>query len=169
MSVIIRHPVTDKQLTVANNEFFPDIDVSSVRREYTIDDRTDDQELIRIIQSNLMRVNDDLNAWVCDKLAQGYNTLEAVPAAQLGDDSVLSLSYQQAVCYGVKADVMRAKLDYDLTAKGDQEADEREDKAMHYTAEATRALRRLLGRGHISVKRIKTKNNKNSPLDSLVR
>lgn len=169
MSVVIRHPTTDKQLIVANNTFFPDIDVNSVRREYTIDDRTDDQELIRIIQSNLMRVNGDLKVWVRDKISQGYDTLESVPADPLGNDSVLILSYQHAVCYGVKADVMRGKLDYDLTAKGDQEADEREDKAMHYTAESTRALRRLLGRGHISVKRIKTKNNKNNPLDSLVR
>ena len=169
MSVVIRHPTTDSDLTVGNNGFFPDIEVTAVRREYNLDVRTDDDELIRIIQSNLMRVNQDLNQWVCTQLSLGYDTLEAVPAAMLGNESVHSLSYQQAVCYGVKADVMRAKLDYDLTAKGDQEAEEREDKAMHYTAESTRALRRLLGRGHISVKRIKTKNNNNSPLDNLVR
>ena len=173
MSVSIVHPTSTEAITVENNRFFPNIVLGTVRADYGINDRTDDAELTRITKSNLIRVNSDLSQWVKQKIALGYETLAEVPpddsSAVLGDESIHEINYLQAVCYGIKADVIRAKLDYDLTAKGDQEAEEREDKAMHYTAESTRALRSLLGRGHIRVRRIKTKNNNNSPLDNLLR
>ena len=169
MSVSIVHPTSEADITVENNDFFPDIDLATVRKEYGINDRTDDAELSRITESNLIRINTDLDDWVCLQITQGYLNLSAVPSAVLGERSVHEINYLHAVCYGIKADVIRAKLDYDLTAKGDQEACEREDKAMHYTAESTRALRSLLGRGHIRVRRIKTKNNNKSPLDNLLR
>ena len=169
MSVSIVHPTSAEEVTVENSGFFPDISLATVRKEYGINDRTDDDELRRITESNLIRVNTDLNDWVCQQIQLGYLDLSTVPSAVLGERSVNEINYLHAVCYGIKADVIRAKLDYDLTAKGDQEAEEREDKAMHYTAESTRALRSLLGRGHIRVRRIKTKNNNNSPLDNLLR
>lgn len=169
MPAVIRHPTTASDRVVGNNGFFPDISLTDLRQQYDINDRTEAAELIRIVESNLMRVNDDLNHWVCQQQRKGYQVLSEVPAGRLGERSVHEICYLQAVSYGVKADVIRAKLDYDLTEKGDQEAAEREDKAMHYSAESSRALRKLLGRGHIRVRRITTKKNNNSPLHYLTR
>ncbi len=169
MVAIVPHPTSNNDTLVGNNGFFPDISVTDLRQQYNINDRTEAAELIRIVESNLMRINDDLNKWVCQQQRKGYQALSEVPADTLGERSVHEICYLQAVSYGVKADVIRAKLDYDLSQKGDQEADEREDKAMHYSAESSRALRKLLGRGHIRVRRITTKKNNNSPLDNLTR
>lgn len=157
MPAVVRHPSNEEKAEITNDGFFPTIELSELRKQYGVDDRVAGDELKRLLEGQIMRVNESLADWSCTQIRKGYATLDEVPAAQVAEVSTLVLSYGQAIGYGVKASVIRNNLNYDLTRTGEGEAKEKEDQAQYFAAEAQRALRRILGRKPVRVKRIVSK------------
>lgn len=162
MPAIIKHPQSDSDITVSNNGFFPDLRLDQLKTDYNIDDRSDVEIIERLIQANMITVNDDLQAWACEQMRKGYAYLHHVPAEHYGDKSKLIIYYEQAVFARCKADILRNHANYDLTKKGAEELDKREQNSLWYVSESTSAVRKILGRATIRVKRIKPKNNNKS-------
>lgn len=159
MAVIVRHPTEQTDIVVSNNGFFPDLSLDQFKADYNIDDRSDPEIVQRIIQANMITVNDDLQVYSCTQVRKGHTDLLSVPAEHYGDTSKLIIYYKQAVFARCKADILRNHATYDLTKRGSSELEQRESNALWYVSESISALRKILGRPTIRVRRVKPKNN----------
>ena len=156
MAAIVKHPSSQTETTVSNDGFFPDLSIDKLKTAYRIDDKVPLDTLLTLIKSNMLVINSDqqLAKWVCAKTSMGYLSLEAVPAPQLGDESAHLINYRTAVFARVKADVLLEFGDQTLTQSGEAEYANRAQQAAHYINESITALRRLLGKSGIRVRRI---------------
>lgn len=160
MPAIVKHPEIQTDDVITNLPFFPDINVQEMANYCQIDKRMDADVFKEIILTNLIRVNDDLKAWKKQKQCLAFDSLATVKQEgddEYGDKTKYQISYDQAVKYGIKADVLRHFLNYDLTKIGESEAEEKEDQATWYAGQSTHAVRRIVGKNTVRVKRIKPK------------
>lgn len=156
MAAIVKHPNSQTDTTVSNDGFFPDLSVDALKTAYRIDDKVPQETLLTLLQSNMLAINSDqrLLKWVCAQNQKGYLSLADVPAPPLGDMSAHLINYRTAVFARVKADVLLEFGDKTLTQGGEAEYSNRAQQAAHYINESITALRRLLGKSGIRVRRI---------------
>jgi len=95
--------------TIANDGFFPDIDMAAMRLDGTV---TDARLRLAIVAAMLF-VNRALTVW---RAAQSASTLATVSATQIDGDSRLLALYRRAVYCTAKADLIERYRDYDSTA-----------------------------------------------------
>lgn len=159
MAAIVKHPATPTSTILINDGFCPDISVDDFVKIYRIDDRVPPETLLSLIQNNTLLINSDRKFadWVCQQTAKGYLSLADVPAQQLNDESAHLINYRTAVFARVKADILLEFGDQTLTKDGEAEYANRANQAAHYINESITALRRLLGKSGIRVRRIKAK------------
>jgi hypothetical protein len=159
MAAIVKHPTTPTGSTLINDGFCPDLSVDDLKKAYRIDDRVPPETLLSLIQNNTLVINSDRQfaAWVCQQIAKGYLSLEAVPSAQLGQESAHLINYRTAVFARVKADVLLEFGDQTLTQHGEADYANRVQQSAHYINESITAFRRVLGKGGIRVRRITAK------------
>jgi hypothetical protein len=161
MAAIVKHPTTNPETSIQNDGFCPDLSVGDFMRAYRIDDRVPQETLLTLIQNNTLVINTDRKFadWVCQQTNKGYLSLGDVPAQQLGDTSAHLINYRTAVFARVKADILLEFGDQTLTSDGESEYANRAAQAAHYINESITALRRILGKSGIRVRRITAKPN----------
>lgn len=156
MAAIVKHPQTSTKTNILNDGFCPDLSVDDFKKAYRVDDKVPTETLCSMIQNNVLVINSDRKFadWVCQQIGLGYRSLGEVPAQQLGDTSAHHLNYRTAVFARVKADLLREFGDLTLTKTGEVDYENREQQANHYINESITALRRILGKSGIRVRRI---------------
>jgi len=105
-----------EQNRISNDGFFPDVDLSVMRDKTRIDGTVTDERLIDATVAAIIHVNDQLGSYRQAQVAAGYAALEAVPAAQVNQMSVLIAHYFRAVYCTAKADLIERYSDYDTAA-----------------------------------------------------
>jgi len=151
MSFVARPPASEieqppaEETPVVNDCFFPDIDPASVRDAARIPTSITPARLRAAILAAIMTVEIDLRAFAAASIAAGHATLAAVPAPQLGGESVQSVRYQRAVALYAKAELIERHSDFDTTAAGGAEGNDAASAISSLRRDAMHAVRDMLG------------------------
>jgi len=113
--------------TVANDGFFPDIDLAHARDTLRLDGTVTDARLAHAITGALLELANDLAGWKAAQQALGYETLAAVPGDQIAGKTRQAHAYLRAVYCLVKADLIERMADYDATGAGQKRSDRQEE------------------------------------------
>jgi len=114
---------TPAPATLANDGWFPDIELAELREETRLDGTVTDTRLRAAALDAMASCNAELGAWQAQKLAAGFTDLASVPAPQLGGRSTHVIRYRRAVFNLVRADLNEQYRGYDSTKSGGQEAE----------------------------------------------
>jgi hypothetical protein len=139
---------------VKNDGFFPDVDLSDVRRVVRLDGTVSNDRLLESIVVAMALTNRDLADWKQAQIDAGYTSLDLVPAAQINEASVLLSHYKRAVYYAARADLIERYRDFDTTGAGDRLADELADSISDARRNARWAVLDIVGRAHLTVELI---------------
>lgn len=144
----------EAETTVKNDGFFPDIEPAAIRAAVRITSQVPPARLRAAILGAIMAAEEDLRAWSADRRQEGFATLDAVPAPELDGKSLQVVRYHRAVELLTKAEVVERYRDFDTTGAGDRKADDLEPSAAELRADATAAIRSMLGRTKTTVELI---------------
>jgi len=108
---------------IANDGFFPDIQLDATRQALRLDGTVTDERLRFALVGALLEANNSLAAWKAAQRAGGHASLADVPADQLDGVSRLQHAYVRAVYSLAKADLIERMTDYDTTAAGQKRAE----------------------------------------------
>lgn len=147
-------PASNPEKTVTNDGFFPDIVPADVRAAARITSTVTPDRLRAAILGAVMAAEEDLRAWSADRRREGFATLAAVPAPELDGKSVQVVRYHRAIELLTKAEVVERYRDLDTTGAGDRKADVMDPSAAELRADATAAIRSILGRTKTTVELI---------------
>lgn len=158
MSFVAKPPLATQapapETTVKNDGFFPDIDLAAVRAAARIASAVTADRLRAAIIGAILSAEEDLRTWCADRRREGFATLAAVPAPELDGKSVQVVRYHRAIELLAKAEVVERYRDLDTTGAGDRRADVMEPSAAELRADATTAIRSILGRRKTTVELI---------------
>lgn len=104
--------------TVANDGWFPDIDLAGLRDAMRLDGTVTDERLRLAILDALASVNDELATWQAAQVADGHIDLASMPAPHVDGVSVHVVRYRRAIYHRVRADVLEQYRGYDTTKSG---------------------------------------------------
>ena len=139
--------------TVANDGFFPDIDLGQLRDTMRLDGTVTPARLRNAAVEAVIAVNEELADWKAAKVAAGVVSLaEMLP--KIGGDSVYLTRYLTAVYRTTKADLAERYRDFDATKSGEEKADQLEATAGDDRRAARWAIRDLLGVSRTTVELI---------------
>lgn len=113
--------------TLANDGWFPDIELTELREETRLDGTVTDTRLRAAALDAMASCNAELGSWRAAQLAAGYADLASVPAAKLGTQSTHVIRYRRAVFNLVRADLTEQYRGYDSTKSGGQAAEALEE------------------------------------------
>lgn len=157
MSFQARQPTTYIS-TLENDGFFPDLELAYWQQTFRIDDRLPEETLLDLLLQACLSVNTDLQAWQCRQVNQGYLSLEAVPANQVGGKSHLVTLYQSAVYNRATADYLVQFADYSTTEAKDagksgvERVEAKQQHATTHYRNAMAAIERIKGRSDTYVR-----------------
>lgn len=130
--------------TVANAEFFPDIDLAKFQQEYRLPGEYRQEMLTSRMQLAMLWANSELAEWAVSQQAAGHASLAAVPGGDaIGGVSPLEIHYTRAVSCKAKAyllqdyKTMMRKTDAASDAK---EADDTEAKWHQFARNAINTM-----------------------------
>ncbi|NSX15628.1 head completion/stabilization protein [Cupriavidus taiwanensis] len=133
------------QNVIANDGFFPDIDVdqasAAMRQDGTV---TPDRLRAALIEAALS-VNAELAGWKAAQQAAGHASLESVPAAQIDGRSANLHRYLRALYCQTRAGLIERYRDYDATAAGNKTAEALLQAVEDLRRDARWAISDLLG------------------------
>lgn len=122
-SFIAAAPATAGQNLIANDGFFPDVDVDHALAAMRQDGTVTPERLRAALVEAALSVNAELAGWKADQVAAGHAALEAVPAPQLDGKSAQLHRYLRALHCQARASLIERYRDYDATAAGDKTAE----------------------------------------------
>lgn len=131
---------------INSNPFWPEIDLDDLRQAARLDSSTVDRRLHFAAVDAISSVNRDLRNWRQQQQAAGYDSLAAVPAEIIGDESELVMLYRRAVYCLTEAGVRERYRDYDSTSEGQKKAEQAERPINDIRRDARWAIRDILGR-----------------------
>ncbi|KRC85451.1 hypothetical protein ASE30_00275 [Achromobacter sp. Root83] len=130
---------------VANDGFFPDIQLDPARQALRLDGTVTDERLRFALVGALLEAGNSLAAWKAAQLTRGYARLADVPAAQLDGVTRLQHAYVRAVYSLAKADLIERMTDYDTTAAGQKRADSLSEASDDHRRNARFAIADVIG------------------------
>lgn len=139
---------------VTNDGFFPDIDLNKLRDTMRLDGTVTAARLRDAAVDAIISVNDELAAWKAAQIAAGAADMAAVPAPQIGGESVQLARYRTAVYRQAKADLTERYRDFDATKSGSDDADKLEENICTDRRAARWAIRDILGLARTTVELI---------------
>jgi len=154
MSGFIATGTTDEPFVITNDGFWPDIDVVHMRKSIRLDGSITDARIEVVAINALIQVNRELAEAKTGYLEQGFNSLSAVPALKVNDESSLIHLYRRSIYCSVAAELTERYRSYDSTVDGNKNADELTPSVDEYRRDARFAIRDLLGVGHSTVELI---------------
>lgn len=149
MSFIATEPAPAPQqppeaATVANDGFFPDIDLRRLRTTVRLDGTVTDERLRSAVVEAVISVNSELAAW---KAAQQLAGVESVAQMEpkVDREAVQLRRYLTAIHCLVKAELNEKFRNFDATKSGDDDAKELEAMVESERRGARWAIRDILG------------------------
>lgn len=109
---------------IANDGWFPDIDLGLLRLATRLDPAITAERLRESAVNSIVEINRTLAAWRADRTLAGAASMADVPAPQIGGESQLLGLYRRAVHTLVGADLGERLADIAATAAGVTRADE---------------------------------------------
>lgn len=156
MTTLLAKPPTTPQtpVNVANDGFFPDIELGNVRERTRLDGTITAPRLHDALQAAMISVNHQLDAYKNMQIERGYDSLLDVPSTSINGESVLKTLYERAVLCTVQADLNERYSDYDST-----NIEKKDEKISQNIADAQRrnaqwAINDLVGRHRCTIELI---------------
>lgn len=131
--------------TLTNDDFWPDIDAAHLRERQRIGGNVSAPRLEEAAVAAMISVNRELRPLKLRYMAQGHDTLEAVPADQIQGESALVHTYRRAIYSTASAEIAERYRTYSATNTGTAKGEEEEQSADDYRRDARFAIRDLLG------------------------
>lgn len=152
---ITNPPPARPESVIANDGWFPDMDPTAVRAACMLDGTVTDVRLRSALQSAMLSVNDELQAWAHEQRSRwGYASLGDVPSAQVGGESAKLLHYRRAVHACLQADLLDTYRGMAALGTGNK-LDRSHDDVQHNASDHRRnqrwAISALLGRARATI------------------
>ncbi|SDA21517.1 head completion/stabilization protein [Sphingomonas sp. NFR15] len=139
---------------IANDGWFPDIDLASLREAMRLRDSVTPARLRTSALDAIITVGNQLVAWQARQVAAGYASLGAVPAPILDGKSRLVLLYARAIGAYTKAELVERYRDVDQTAAGQRSVGELDSSIEELRRDGLHAVRDMLGTTRVFVELI---------------
>lgn len=130
---------------LTNDGFWPDIDAAHLRERQRIGSNVTNTRLEEATVAAMISVNRELRTLKLRYMAEGADTLAAVPADQIQGESTLTHTYRRAIYSTASAEVAERYRTYSATEAGAAKGEEEEQTADDYRRDARFAIRDLLG------------------------
>ncbi|WP_175253451.1 head completion/stabilization protein [Pseudomonas sp. BMW13] len=130
---------------LTNDGFWPDIDAAHLRERQRIGSDVTNARLEEAAVAAMISVNRELRTLKLRYMALGHDTLEAVPADQINNESELVHTYRRAIYSEASAEVAERKRTYSATEAGAARGEAEELTADDYRRDKRFAIRDLLG------------------------
>jgi Phage head completion protein (GPL) len=138
---------------VANDGFFPDIDLEQMRDTMRLDGTVTAARLRNAVIAAVIAINDELQEWKARQVAAGTTELAQLQP-QIGGVGVAVSQYLAAVHRTAKADLTERYRDFDATKTGEAKADQLEVTIGDDRRAARWAIRDLLGKSRSTIELI---------------
>lgn len=139
-------PVSSEVETpIANDGWFPDVDLASLRATLRLRDSVTPERLRTSALNAIITVGNQLVAWQAAQAAVGCASLGAVPGPMLDGKNRLVLLYARAVAAYTKADLVERYRDVDLTAAGQRNVGELDSSIEELRRDGLHAVRDMRG------------------------
>lgn len=139
--------------TVANDGFFPDIDLQRLRDSVRLDGTVTVIRLRNAVVDAVIYVNTELAGWKAERQAAGVTSLTELEP-KIGGEAVQLRRYLAAVHRIVKADLNEQFRNFDATKSGVDEADKLQQLVDDERRAAVWAIRDFLGLSRTTVELI---------------
>ncbi|MGA4473864.1 head completion/stabilization protein [Ectopseudomonas chengduensis] len=136
---------TAQPFTLTNDGFWPDIDANHLRDRQRVGGDVSNPRLEEAAVAAMISVNRELYSLKLRYMAQGHDTLAAVPADQIQSESALIHIYRRAIYSTASAEIAERYRTYSATNSGTTKAEEEDQSADDYRRDARFAIRDLLG------------------------
>lgn len=140
--------------TLANNGFFPNIDLQDLQDAMRLDGTVTMPRLKHAAVEAITSVNGELRDWRLRQEGLGFAALADVPAEEIDKESVQLARYRRAVYCLTKANLTERYRDFDATHDGHKRATELESPIDDLRRDARWAISDLLGRARNTVELI---------------
>lgn len=154
MSFIAIPDASASDITVKNSDFWPDINLATLRSTVRLDGTVTDERLTHALVSAIISVNRDLKDWKHSQIQRGHTSLKDIPAETINEQSELVSLYLRAVYCLSRANLLERYADYDSSAKGLTKAEEQNDSITDLYRDARFAVRDILGINRVTVELI---------------
>ena len=131
--------------TLRNDDWFPDLSLSSLRLAGRIDGTVPADRLRELAKAAALAVNARLREFRAGYEGAGYASLAAVPSSRIDGESRLLALYRRAVACLLKADVIERYRDFDSTDSGQRRAEDQEPTADTWRRNASWAVSDITG------------------------
>lgn len=145
---------------VANDGFFPDVDLTDLRDTQRLDGTVTAQRLQAEVVAAIIAVNAQLAPWRSERVAEGYTTLDAIDAIagklvpKIGGKSLLVHLYNRAVYCVAHAVLIERYRNFDATASARKDDDVTRPGADELRRDALWAINDIVGKRRTTVELI---------------
>ncbi|WP_164276494.1 head completion/stabilization protein [Stenotrophomonas sp. B1-1] len=139
---------------ISAGPFWPDIDVNALREAIRVPGDVLPARLRQTVLVALISVTRELDAWQAKQMAEGYATLDQVPARRIDGRSVLEHLFHRAVQCCTAVELHERYRSYDATAQGNQRADDLSPTIDEMRRDLRNAISDLLGTRRVTVELI---------------
>ncbi|SDO93892.1 Phage head completion protein (GPL) [Ralstonia sp. 25mfcol4.1] len=150
-SFLAKAPAPPGQTVIANDGFFPDIDVSVAMAAMRQDGTVTAGRLRAALVEAILSVNEDLASWRVARQTAGHARLEAVPTDKIDGKPAHVHRYLRAVYCEARAGLIERYRDYDATAAGDRKAEALMQAVEDLRRDARWAVSDIVGRQRSTV------------------
>jgi Phage head completion protein (GPL) len=147
-------PAAASEPLIENDGWFPDVSPADVRAQARLDGTVTAPRLRAALLHAMADINGELASWRLTQQAAGIPSLEDLPGAELGGQSIWLVYYQQAIVSHVQCSLIEAYRDFDTTGSGDAKADGLEARIDSHRRDLRWAIAALQARPRTTVELI---------------
>lgn len=147
-------PTAGDETTLANDGWFPGIDLAALRAAARLDGTVTAARLRHAALHAMASVNAELAGYREAQERAGYASLADVPGSEISGESLQLQRYRRAVYACVQADLIQAYRDFDTTGAGDKAAERLELRVDDLRRDMRWAISDILGRRRTTVELI---------------
>lgn len=136
---------------IENQPFWPDVDIAQFCRDYRVPSELETGTIKAHLSHAMMEINISLIDYRQQKIDEGYDRLEDVPAETIADESRLLMLYRRAVSCRCKAIICRDYPTIDRREPAENQAKSSEDTETSNLCNADKAIRAFLELSDITV------------------
>ncbi len=147
-------PPAAEEPPLANDDWFPDIDLRDLRETCRLDGTVTPQRLRHAALDAMASVNAELRGYEAAQRLAGWPALAEVPSPQIAGESVQLQRYRRAVYATVQAELVERYRDFDTTGSGDKAAEKLELRIDELRRDRRWAISGICGRPQSTVELI---------------
>lgn len=121
-------PKAPQTAVVANDGWWPDIDLEHLKNSVRLPAGVTDQRLVESAANAVLDVNNELAKWQDARIVEGATVLGDVVCKQVNDEHSLTVRYRRAVYSTVDADLLENYINTDSTGRADKRFDELKER-----------------------------------------